>query len=419
MKATKYLCLVCLLTLFACKKNEIIETDIVEEVETVLSFTASIKAQEEVDSRLTTNNSWVGISDNSIGVKIGDVVKKYSVSEVGNMTSETPFYWNEFSSSTVMVNAWYPYNDGVKPEVVVSADQSVIENFHNSDFLECEMEVSQENTALVFTHAGAKIICNVKLDSDVDASLNGSKVLLYNIAGVDEGTTIVTSASHEALVAPQVIPAGTVFVGVELNDGRYAEIKEGALLSDLVIEKGYCYKLDITVNPTTVDIVSQGPVSWGGSSVDTGSDPEEENPGEDDDDTEQPGDDWEQSGDDSDVDGEVGTVNPGSGTNTDWSGNDSDVSGDSSTVDPDNGNDPGWSGSESGVQGDSSTVDPDGNESGWSGEESDVDGGPGTFNPEGNSSTWDGSSSDVNATTTKDEKSDSTNSSSNEGQTNK
>ena len=436
MKTTKYLCLALSLTFLSCGKEETGGTDTGGVADGAMLFTASIKAPEQVNSRLTTNNSWVGISDNGIGVMIGETVRKYVVSETGEMTSETPFYWSDFSSPNVSVSAWYPYNDGVKPEVIVAADQSVVENFQKSDFLECNMDVTTESTALTFTHAGAKIICNVKLDPNFDASLNASKILLYNIAGVAEGTTIVTTSSHEALVAPQTIPAKTVFLGVELSDGRYTQMKEGTLTADLVIEKGYCYPLDVTVYPTTVEIIPQAAISWGGSPVDIESGAEGVGPGVN-------GDDWNQSGDESDVDGEAGTVgpdggtNPGwngdssdadvgadtvdpdGGTNPGWNGNGSDVTGGSSTVDPDNGNNSGWNGNGSDVTGGSSTVDPDnGNNSGWNGSDSDVTGGSSTVDPgNDNTSNWNGSSTPVGATTDKGttgEGSDSTGSSSGE-----
>ena len=415
MKTTKYLCLALSLTFLSCGKEETGGTDTGGVADGAMLFTASIKAPEQVNSRLTTNNSWVGISDNGIGVMIGETVRKYVVSETGEMTSETPFYWSDFSSPNVSVSAWYPYNDGVKPEVIVAADQSVVENFQKSDFLECNMDVTTESTALTFTHAGAKIICNVKLDPSFDASLNASKILLYNIAGVAEGTTIVTTSSHEALVAPQTIPAKTVFLGVELSDGRYTLMKESELTSDLVIEKGYCYPLDVKIDSIfSVEIVPQAAISWGGSQADIESGAEGVGPGVN-------GDDWNQSGDESDVDGEAGTVgpdggtNPGwngdssdadagadtvgpdGGTNPGWSGNGSDVTGGSSTVDPDNGNNSGWNGSDSDVTGGSSTVDPgNGSNSDWSGNDSGVTGGSSTVDPDnGNNSGWNGSDSDV------------------------
>lgn len=390
MKTTKYLCLALSLTLLSCGKEETGGTDTGGVADGAMLFTASIKAPEQVNSRLTTNNSWVGISDNGIGVMIGETVRKYVVSETGEMTSETPFYWSDFSSPNVSVSAWYPYNDGVKPEVIVAADQSVVENFQKSDFLECNMDVTTESTALTFTHAGAKIICNVKLDPSFDASLNASEILLYNIAGVAEGTTIVTTSSHEALVAPQVIPAGTVLLGVELSDGRYTQMKEGTLTADLVIEKGYCYPLDVTVYPTTVEIIPQAAISWGGSSVDIESGAEGVGPGVN-------GDDWNQSGDESDVDGEAGTVGPDDGTNPGWNGDSSDADAGADTVDPDGGTNPGWNGNGSDVTGGSSTVDPDnGNNSDWSGNGSDVTGGSSTVNPgNGNNSDWTGGESGV------------------------
>ena len=310
MKITKYLCLAFSFLLFSCDKEETSGTD--NGNEDAISFTASITAVNNGATRLTTNNSWAGLTDNSIAVKIGESVKEYTISESGEMTSEAPFYWNEISTSDVTVSAWYPYNEGVKPEVVVCADQSVPENFQKSDFLECEMTVSKENPVLAFTHAGAKIICEVNLDLE-DASLNASKVMLSGLTGVDNGDVITTNGAREALVAPQTIEANQVKVVIELSDGKYTE---GTIESPFEIKKGYYYTFEATVTASQMTIECKEISKWSGSSENAEAGASDVGPNAD-------GGTWEQNGDGTDV-----------------------VEGGSSTVSPENGSDAsGWTGS--------------------------------------------------------------------------
>lgn len=315
MKITKYLCLAFSLMLFSCNKEEAGGTD--NSNEYAISFTASITAVNNGATRLTTNNSWAGLTDNSIAVKIGESVKEYTISESGEMTSEAPFYWNEISTSDVTVSAWYPYNEGVKPVVVVCADQSVPENFQKSDFLECETTVSKENSALTFTHAGAKIICEVILDEEVDASLNASKVMLSGFTGVSDEGIITTNGAREALVAPQSVAANQVIVMIELSDGRYTEgypnpvVREGTIKYPFEIKKGYYYTFKATVYASEMTVECTGATAWTGDSSDVSAESPSVGPDAE-------GDNWEQNGGDADVNGGTSTVSPGNGSDSEW-----------------------------------------------------------------------------------------------------
>ena len=322
MKITKYLCLAFSFLLFSCDKVETGGTDNVNE--DAISFTASITAVNNGATRLTTNNSWAGLTDNSIAVKIGDVVKKYTVSATGEMTSDAPFFWNEISAQDATVSAWYPYNEGVKPEVVVYADQSIAENFQKSDFLECETTISKENSVLTFTHAGAKIICKVELDEEVDASLNASKVMLSGFTGIADGEIITTNGAREAFVAPQSVAADQVKVMIELSDGRYTEgdpnpvVREGTIEDPFKIEKGYYYTFNATVYASKMTVVCTGSSDWTGDSSDVDAETPEVGPDAE-------GDSWEQNGEEANVDGETSTVSPGNGNGSAWTGSTDNV----------------------------------------------------------------------------------------------
>lgn len=322
MKITKYLCLAFSFLLFSCDKVETGGTDNVNE--DAISFTASITAVNNGATRLTTNNSWAGLTDNSIAVKIGDVVKKYTVSATGEMTSDAPFFWNDISAQDATVSAWYPYNEGVKPEVVVCADQSIAENFQKSDFLECETTISKESSVLTFTHAGAKIICEVILDEEVDASLNASKVMLSGFTSIADGEIITTNGAREALVAPQSVAANQVKVMIELSDGRYTEgdpnpiVREGTIEYPFKIEKGYYYTFKATVKASEMTVVCTGSSAWTGDSSNVDAETPEVGTGAE-------GDSWEQNEEDANVNGETSTVSPGNGNDSEWTGSTENV----------------------------------------------------------------------------------------------
>lgn len=316
----KYLYLILFPFLLSCSGEE----DIQKQDNDEISFLAVTKKRKEVSSRSTVDNDWKGLSDNKIGVQINGQVKQYTVDETGIMKSETPFYWNDFTDTKLSVSAWYPYNDGAKPEVVVCADQSIAENFQKSDFLECDTTSSKDNPILTFTHAGAKIICEVILDEEVEASLNASKVMLSGFTGVDNGDIITTNGAREALVAPQSVVANQVKLMIELSEGRYTEgdpnpvVREGTIEYPFKIEKGYYYTFKATVYASKMTVVCTGSSAWTGDSSDVDAETPDVGPGVE-------GDNWEQNGEDTNVDGETSTVSPGNGNDSAWTGSADDV----------------------------------------------------------------------------------------------
>lgn len=222
---------------------------------TPMSFAASIQAV----SRLTVNDSWAGHAGSQVGVQIGDEVKAYIVGEDGSLTSSDPFYWEDFTG-TITASAWYPYTEGGKPAVVVSADQSVPANYLASDLLEAaDTEVAVDNAALTFTHRTAKVECRFKLKDGEEGTLNGATVVLLNLTGVDNGTSVTTSGDFHALVAPQTIPAGTDFVEVRMENGGS---HVGALDEDLNLAAGYLIPIELEIAPDKMTVTVDDPQAW-------------------------------------------------------------------------------------------------------------------------------------------------------------
>lgn len=350
MKVIKFWWTLLPFLLLSCNKDE----QQSEKNGNPVSFLAAISPL----SRLTINNSWTGLSGEKVGIEIGGETKEYVVNEKGELTSIAPFYWGNLSPE-VSVNAWFPYNEGKKPKsVIVAADQSIAENYWASDLLEVsEAMISEKESILFFQHRAARVDCSIQLSSAEDGILTGSSITLHNLSGVEEGNSVKMTVNYRALVAPQTILAGTIFLEINLGDGRIYEYK---LSEDLKLDGGYVYPISIVVAPDDIQVIFKSPVIWNGELVV--------------------------------ADGEAPEVGPGAnGDNWDSSGSDT-TTGDSSEVGPD-GNANGWTeGNNETTTGGSSTVKPGGNPGEWNGNNETTTGGSSTVNPGGNSSSWDGSS---------------------------
>lgn len=230
------------LVLAACNNEDVKENYDASPV----SFMSDI-AYEEVSSRSTVDNSWDG--GEKIAVMIGDVVKEYTVSNGGVMTSETPFYWNEFNGSEVTVNAWYPYSE-TKQEVTVSADQSTPEGYQQSDFLEVtEATVSKSDSVLSFSHRGTKLILNVALNESF-GNVAVKEMYVTNISGVKDATEVkalkTVDNAFVALISGQSIAENSDFLRIVFEDNRTAIYTTGTTGYNL--DKGKYYIFNVTVN---------------------------------------------------------------------------------------------------------------------------------------------------------------------------
>lgn len=289
--------------LFACDKDEQQEgTD-----GTPVSFVATISPS----SRLTVNNSWAGLSDAKVGVEINGTVKEYTVNEKGELTSSAPFYWENLAG-TASVNAWYPYNEGKKPEtVVVAADQSVAENYLASDLLEVNAaSVSASENTLAFVHRTACVECVLQLDPAEEGTMNAATITLCNLSGVAEGNSVKTTGDYKALVAPQTLAAGTVFLEVAMSDGRSDEY---VLPEDVELKQGYIFPVSVEVTPDGLQVDFGTPIKWDGETVGTSGESPEAGPDAD-------GDKWDQNGDDIQTDGETTEQHPEIGNSSQWEG---------------------------------------------------------------------------------------------------
>lgn len=150
-----------------------------------IEFTATCVSNA---TRATIDNNWMGCPGQLVGVKIGDVVKPYTIETADNgydyakLTSDDPFYW---TGTTETITAWYPYTPGEQepPEVVVQEDQSRYEYYRESDYIIAEQEVtfvSGQLPDLEFTHrtADIKIVITKEDGSEPNQSPNAVSIFI-------------------------------------------------------------------------------------------------------------------------------------------------------------------------------------------------------------------------------------------------
>lgn len=197
-------------------------------------------------TRVLPYDSWSALADRRIAVSVDGIIKEYQIDEHGVMAADAPFYWE--GRTSLKVDAWYPYNEGVKSAaVLVKADQSNISDYLASDCVEVTgASVTPEKTTLTFLHRTAKLTCKVTSENPEELSTELSSVKFSGLTGVEgDGNTVTMTEGYNALVAPQTLAAGISGVRVQLKDKRsyYATLQE-----DLILEAGRSYMLKLAVN---------------------------------------------------------------------------------------------------------------------------------------------------------------------------
>ena len=130
-----------------------------------------------------------------------------------------------------------------------------------------------------------------------------------------EGNSIKTTGDYKALVAPQTLPAGTVFLEVTMSDGRSDEY---VLPEDVELKSGFIQPVSIEVTPDGLDVDFGTPVKWQGETVGTEGESPEVAPDAN-------GDKWEPNGDNVQTVGETSEQKPANGNPSEWDGETSEV----------------------------------------------------------------------------------------------
>ena len=263
-----------LFALAACTQDELADGSRLskEEYPIVIHATGlSVEAtpQAAPSTRASVDGDWQGI--NSVALKIGDAVKKYTVTATdadgyksATLTSNDPYYWT--SRDPITVSAWWPWDNTditQMPVVKVAEDQSKLADFQKSDFISAENRtVEFNNPTLEFTHRTARVAIELKPGTGF-TSVAGATVSLVSLSADNGNPTAIktynaSGNTYEALTAPQTVVAGKPFVKVELGGGTFYFRPQ----NNVVLEAGSRYKYTVKVNTTGLTLEGCNIGSW-------------------------------------------------------------------------------------------------------------------------------------------------------------
>lgn len=250
-----------LFVLAACTQDELAGDNRLPEGEYPVVIRAtglSVEAtpQAAPSTRATVDGDWQGIQ--TVALKMGDVVKEYTVTASTDFKSATlsrendPHYWT--SRDPITVSAWWPFDNAditQMPAVKVAEDQSKLADFQNSDFIAAEnRKVEFNNPKLEFTHRTTRVAIELKPGTGF-TSVDGATVSLVSLSADNGNPTAIktynaSGNTYEALTAPQTVMAGKPFVRVELGGGTFYFRPQ----NNVVLEAGSRYKYTVKVNAT-------------------------------------------------------------------------------------------------------------------------------------------------------------------------
>ena len=216
-----------LLGIAACTQNE--ASFLPEGAEgTPIVFTATglnPAATAIAGTRAPVDGNWEGVQ--SVAVLMDGTVKAYDVTPStadptnATLTSTDPYYWTNHNDITV--TAWWPYTEGetTPPAVKVKANQSTRKDFEGSDLIVADGQtVTYGSPTLRFTHRTARVtivltdytegLASVQLTGLSTENGNPDKITPY-----DNG-----SNTYTALVAPQSVVAGKIFITCTFTNGK-------------------------------------------------------------------------------------------------------------------------------------------------------------------------------------------------------
>ena len=176
-------------------------------------------------TRAPANGNWTGVQ--SVAVLMDGMVKTYNVTPStadptsATLTSTDPYYWTNHNDITV--TAWWPYTAGetTPPAVKVKANQSAQKDFETSDLIVADgQKVIYGSPTLRFTHRTARVTVVL---TDYTEGLASVKLTGLSTEG-DNPDIIVPydkgSNTYTAIVAPQSVAAGTVFITSTFTNGK-------------------------------------------------------------------------------------------------------------------------------------------------------------------------------------------------------
>ena len=177
------------------------------------------------NTRSTVDGDWEGVQ--SVAVLMDGTVKAYDVTLTtadpasATLTSTDPHYWTNHKDITV--TAWWPYTAGetTPPAVKVKANQSAQKDFEGSDLIVADGQtVTYGSPTLRFTHRTARVTIVL-----TDYTEGLASVQLTGLSTEGDNPDIIVpydkgSNTYTAIVAPQSVAAGKIFITCTFTNGK-------------------------------------------------------------------------------------------------------------------------------------------------------------------------------------------------------
>ena len=221
------------------------------------------------NTRSTVDGDWEGVQ--SVAVLMDGTVKAYDVTLTtadpasATLTSTDPHYWT--NRKDITVTAWWPYTAGeTTPSAVkVKANQSARKDFEGSDLIVADGQtVTYGSPTLRFTHRTARVTIVL-----TDYTEGLASVQLTGLSTEGDNPDIIVpydkgSNTYIALVAPQSVAAGTIFITCTFTNGKTFVYKmknatdwqaggEYTYTVSLAAAKGYIIEDDGSYTVTSAD----------------------------------------------------------------------------------------------------------------------------------------------------------------------
>ena len=220
-------------------------------------------------TRAPADGNWEGVQ--SVAVLMDGTVKAYDVMPStadpasATLTSTDPYYWTNHNDITV--TAWWPYTAGetTPPAVKVKANQSTQKDFEGSDLIVADgQKVTYGSPTLRFTHRTARVTIVL-----TDYTEGLASVRLTGLSTEGDNPDIIVpydkgSNTYTAIVAPQSVAAGKIFITCTFTNGKTFVYKmknatdwqaggEYTYTVSLAAEKGYIIEDDGSYAVTSAD----------------------------------------------------------------------------------------------------------------------------------------------------------------------
>ena len=259
-----------------------------DNAEEILSQESEIKLTSEITPSRVTDLEYQStqiIADQQVGVTITGAKTDdhknvaWNVGEDGALTNTGDKVY--YGAGDATITAYHPFNSewtGTSHSFSVSPDQSIEENYRNSDLLWATTTSSKTENAvrLTFTHKLAKInvtlvpeedtmdlsgatisICNTKISTTFDPTNGAISEASGDPQEIKAGVTTAGAKTASAIVVPQTVNSGSQFIKIAHGGKTFYY----SLPADKVLSPGCSHNYKLTVKELKVVALGESEIA--------------------------------------------------------------------------------------------------------------------------------------------------------------